>query len=173
MDNASIQLTVELWQDIDLVHSRISSIPALRLDRFTRLEVRITSTLSVLPESLLNEIRAQKLCLRQNLIQDLEFPSNLSPTLKELDLYDNLIKHIQGLDELVNLVSLDLSFNKIKHIKNVNHLKELRDLYFVQNRIRRIEGLEGLTKLRNLELGANNIRVGKPVKNRRSILRVL
>ncbi|MCJ1361773.1 hypothetical protein MMC16_000873 [Acarospora aff. strigata] len=123
--------------EIDLVHCRVSSIPALRLDRFTKVE---------------------KLCLRQNQISHIEFPSILGPTLKDLDVYDNLLSHIKGLEELTNLISLDLSFNKIKHIKNVNHLRNLKDIYFVQNRIQKIEGLEGLEKLRNLELAANRIR---------------
>ncbi|EER29279.1 Leucine Rich Repeat family protein [Coccidioides posadasii C735 delta SOWgp] len=123
--------------DIDLVHSRVTSLKALRLERFTHLE---------------------KLCLRQNQIPRMSFPDNLGPTLKDLDLYDNLISHIKGLDQLTNLTSLDLSFNNIKHIKNLSKLVQLTDLYFVQNRIQKIEGLEGLTKLRNLELGANRIR---------------
>lgn len=101
----------------------------------------------------------QRLCLRQNQITRINFPTELAETLTELDLYDNLISHVKGLDEFHNLTSLDLSFNKIKHIKNVDHLKKLTDLYFVQNKISRIEGLEGLDKLRNLELGANRIRV--------------
>jgi Leucine-rich repeat (LRR) protein len=79
--------------------------------------------------------------------------------LTELDLYDNLIGHIKGLDDFENLISLDLSFNKIKHIKNISHMKKLRDLYFVQNKISTIEELDELTQLRNLELGANRIRV--------------
>ncbi|KAK4692749.1 protein phosphatase 1 regulatory subunit 7, partial [Lecanoromycetidae sp. Uapishka_2] len=116
-------------EDIDLVHSRVSSIPALLLERFTKLE-----------------------------ISHIEFPATLGLTLQELDLYDNLLAHIKGLDDLARLTSLDLSFNKIKHIKNVNHIKELRDLYFVQNKIQRIENLDGLTRLRNLELAANRIR---------------
>ena len=33
------------WQDVDLVQCRISSIPALQLDRFTNLEVNIASRL--------------------------------------------------------------------------------------------------------------------------------
>ena len=102
----------------------------------------------------------QKLCLRQNQISNIEFPPDLSASLRELDLYDNLISHIKGLDSLVHLTSLDLSFNKIKHIKSIDHLKELTDIYFVQNKIQKIEGLHGLTKLRNLELAANRIRVG-------------
>ena len=102
----------------------------------------------------------QKLCLRQNQISHVEFPTDFGSTLREVDFYDNLISHIKGLDALVHLTSLDLSFNKIKHIKNVDHLKELTDIYFVQNKIQKIEGLNGLNKLRNLELAANRIRVG-------------
>ncbi|KAJ5697302.1 Leucine rich repeats (2 copies) [Penicillium malachiteum] len=124
-------------EDIDLVHCRISSIAALRLDRFNKL---------------------QRLCMRQNQISRIDFPSNVAATLTELDLYDNLISHVKGLDEFKDLTSLDLSFNKIKHIKNVAHLVKLTEIFFVQNKISQIEGLEGLTALRNLELGANRIR---------------
>ncbi|KAI9841425.1 MAG: hypothetical protein M1837_000701 [Sclerophora amabilis] len=123
--------------EIDLVHCRISSIPNLHLERFSQVI---------------------KLCLRQNAIQDVDGLSSLGPTLEDLDLYDNLIGHINGLDELTNLTSLDLSFNKIKHIKRVDHLKELKDIYFVQNKIGKIENLGGLIHLRNLELAANRIR---------------
>lgn len=125
--------------DIDLVHCRISSIPALRLERFKKV---------------------QKLCLRQNAIANIEFPAqwDANKTLRDLDLYDNLLKHISGLDDLLELISLDLSFNKLKHIKNVNHLTKLKDLYFVQNRLSKIENLSGLPLLRNLELAANRIR---------------
>ncbi|KAE8149676.1 NIF-domain-containing protein [Aspergillus avenaceus] len=124
-------------EEIDLVHCRISSIPALHLERFLKL---------------------QRICLRQNQISRINFPPEIAASLVELDLYDNLISHVKGLDEFRGLTSLDLSFNKIKHIKNVAHLVKLTDLYFVQNRISRIEGLEGLSVLRNLELGANRIR---------------
>ncbi|KAK4451663.1 hypothetical protein QBC34DRAFT_423654 [Podospora aff. communis PSN243] len=124
--------------EIICTHSRIQSIPALRLERFQQV-VRI--------------------CLRQNLIQDIEGFSGIAGTLQDLDLYDNLISHIRGLDDLVNLTSLDLSFNKIKHIKHISHLKKLTDLFFVANKISKIEGLDGLDKLRNLELGSNRIRV--------------
>jgi protein phosphatase 1 regulatory subunit 7 len=131
-------------EEIDLVQCRISSIEALKLERFTNL---------------------QRLCLRQNLVYNTtnpeeksSFPENLNATLKDLDLYDNLINHVRGFDGLTELTSLDLSFNKIKHIKHINHLKKLTDLYFVQNRIQKIDGLDGLEKLRNLELGGNRIR---------------
>jgi protein phosphatase 1 regulatory subunit 7 len=133
-------------EEVDLVQCRISNIEALKLERFTKL---------------------QRLCLRQNLVYHMTkhddskesvFPENLNATLKDLDLYDNLINHIRGFEGLTELTSLDLSFNKIKHIKHVNHLKKLTDLYFVQNKIQTIDGLDGLDKLRNLELGGNRIR---------------
>jgi protein phosphatase 1 regulatory subunit 7 len=123
--------------EINLIHCRITSIPALRLERFTKLE---------------------RLCLRQNQLSTVELPESLAPTLYEVDLYDNVIAHIKGFDAFTELTSLDLSFNKIKHIKRLNHLTKLKDLYFVQNKISAIEGLEGLINLRMLELGANRIR---------------
>ncbi|KAI1331326.1 hypothetical protein F5Y16DRAFT_359571 [Xylariaceae sp. FL0255] len=122
---------------INLTHSRIASIPALRLDRFNQVT---------------------NICLRQNLIQDIDGLSSLAPTLKDLDLYDNLISHIRGLDELRELTSLDLSFNKIKHIKHVANLTKLENLYFISNKIGRIEGLETLVNLRQVELASNRIR---------------
>ncbi|KAG9552112.1 L domain-like protein, partial [Aureobasidium melanogenum] len=124
-------------EEIDVQHSRVSSIPALRLERFRKVI---------------------KLCLRQNSISSIELPESLAATLQDLELYDNLISHIKGLDSFTELRSLDLSYNKIKHIKRVDHLKKLDHLYFVQNKISRIEGLDGLSNLTYLELGANRIR---------------
>jgi protein phosphatase 1 regulatory subunit 7 len=123
--------------EINLVQSRIASIPSLRLERFKKVV---------------------KLCLRQNRLQTIEGLSLLAPTLQDLDLYDNLISHIRGLEELTELTSLDLSYNKIKHIKNIEHLTKLTDLYFVSNKISRIEGLNTLVNLRQLELASNRIR---------------
>ena len=124
-------------EDIDLVHCRITSLPALKLDRFKKVE---------------------RLCLRQNRIQYIKIPDNLKPTLKELDLYDNNIKRVDGgLEGFEKLKSLDLSFNNIRHIEGVRHLTTLTDIYFVHNKIKEIQGLEGLSSLRNLELGGNRI----------------
>jgi protein phosphatase 1 regulatory subunit 7 len=124
-------------EEIDLIHLRISKIKKLGLDRFKKL---------------------QRLCLRQNAIEVIDLPDELASTLTEIDLYDNLLKRVEGLHKFTGLTNLDLSFNKIKHIKNVNQCVDLKDLYFVQNRISQIENLEGMTKLRNLELGGNRIR---------------
>ncbi|PHH90908.1 hypothetical protein CDD83_2285 [Cordyceps sp. RAO-2017] len=118
-------------------HSRIVSISSLRLERFKNVA---------------------RLCLRQNSIQEIDGLAPLAATLKDLDLYDNLVSHMRGLDDLDGLTSLDLSFNKIKHIKNISHMTQLKELFLVANKIGRIENLEGLQKLTSLELGSNRIR---------------
>ncbi|KAK1082632.1 protein phosphatase regulatory subunit Sds22 [Friedmanniomyces endolithicus] len=92
------------------------------------------------------------------IIQRIELPPELASTLEELELYDNLVKHIDGLQDFTHLQILDLSYNKLKHIKNLAHLTKLHHLYFVQNRLSNIENLEALTELVYLELGANRIR---------------
>lgn len=125
--------------DIDLVHCRISSLPSLKLQRFHKL---------------------RRLCLRQNAIEDVDLPESLGATVEELDLYDNLIKHLAQtqFSSFTKLRTLDLSFNKLKHIKNLESLTSLTELYFVQNRIQKIENLDSLTKLTMVELAANRIR---------------
>ncbi|KAF4450754.1 adenylate cyclase [Fusarium austroafricanum] len=129
-------------------HSRISSISSLRLERFQKVA---------------------RICLRQNSIEQIDGLSALAETLQDLDLYDNLISHIRGLDDLKNLTSLDLSFNKIKHIKHINHLTKLKELYLVANKISKIEGLEGLDNVTSLELGSNRIREIKNLDSLKAI----
>lgn len=124
-------------EEIDAQHSRITSIPALRLERFQKL---------------------RRLCLRQNAVTKIELPDFLAPQLEELELYDNLVKHLSGLEAYTQLRTLDLSYNKLKHIKNLSTLTKLTHLYFVQNRISKIENLDNLTGLTYLELGANKIK---------------
>lgn len=138
---ADSELTEDLPDDIgniDLVHLKIRSLEELKLYRFTKLT---------------------SLCLRQNLIESISEVEVLpAETFKDLDLYDNRIKHISSnISKLVNLENLDLSFNKIKHIKNLEQLVHLKNLYFVQNKISVIENLSTLKKLVNLELGGNRI----------------
>jgi protein phosphatase 1 regulatory subunit 7 len=72
-------------KELDLVHSRLSSLERLRLTRFAT--------------------HLQKLCLRQNFIVNLdpEIFTHLTK-LVDLDLYDNKIRHIG--DALNNLKEL-------------------------------------------------------------------
>lgn len=140
-------------QEVDLTHGRVEAVPT-NLTRFTNM---------------------RSLCLRQNLLTEIKHldAASIAVTLTQLDLYDNQITRIDGLDALVNLECvarshllalipyshrhLDLSYNRLRKIENLGALKKLRVLYLVHNKIRRIEGLEGNLELELLELGARII----------------
>ncbi|KAG2060844.1 L domain-like protein [Suillus hirtellus] len=128
--------------ELELVHSRLSSLANLRLDRFAR--------------------HLKKLCLRQNAISYLD-PDifKLLTQLEELDLYDNKLKTLgDALDNMSALTVLDLSFNLLRQVPEaLSHLRSLKTVYFVQNKISKITGLESVgATLRSLELGGNRIR---------------
>lgn len=72
--------TLHYMQEVDLTHGRLSAIP----------------------EVVLTLKKIEVLTLRQNLIPDMEPVSRL-PTLRELDLYDNELTTIAGLDGLSEL----------------------------------------------------------------------
>lgn len=124
---------------VDIQHKRIREIP---------------------PEAL-NLPKCEYVCLRYNLIKDISNVSYLNPAaLTELDLYDNHIKTMNGIENLVNLELLDLSYNNIKVMKNLEKLSKLKKLYLCSNKISNIECLDSLVgHLEVLELGNNKIKV--------------
>ncbi len=77
--------------------------------------------------------------------------------LEKLQLDNNIIVKIEGLDHLVNLKWLDLSFNNISKIEGLDHLVNLTDLSLYQNRITKIEGMDMLEKLNYFSIGNNEI----------------
>ncbi|XP_042904773.1 leucine-rich repeat-containing protein 49 isoform X2 [Parasteatoda tepidariorum] len=108
-------------------------------------------------------------------IENLEAFSNL----KFLDLSENMLEHISGLDSLLSLRMLmlaknrinyidglqalhhldvlDLSGNEIREIANISHLQELRVLNLSSNQISIMSGLRGLKSLIELNLSKNLI----------------
>uniref|UniRef100_A0A915N2K8 High mobility group box domain-containing protein n=1 Tax=Meloidogyne javanica TaxID=6303 RepID=A0A915N2K8_MELJA len=120
---------------IDLNQMRVDTIPDL--SRFKDLEF---------------------LGLRQNLLTSLNTNISLLINLTELELYDNQLTEIQGIENLINLEILDLSYNRIGKIKGISTLSKLRKLFLINNKIEQIEGLEGLILLELLELGDNKIK---------------
>jgi len=116
--------------------------------------------LRMIPEDALRGLDScEEVCLRYNLIKDMSPVRFLNPeTLVELDLYDNHLKAIDGVETLVNLQKLDLSYNNIRKIEKLENLTNLEYLYLCSNKISKIENLDTLTKLISLELGANRIR---------------
>ena len=130
-------------QVLDLGHLRLTTTKRLGLARFAP--------------------SLKRLCLRQNLLTKIRSKDiGILTALEDLDLYDNSIEKISGLDALSNLESLDLSFNNIHHISNVAHLGRCRTIYFVQNKIGRVRetDLRGpiAESLQSLELGGNRLR---------------
>eukprot|EP01132_Coremiostelium_polycephalum_P002383 gene2383-2945_t len=102
-----------------------------------------------------------KLCLRQNLISEIEnIDGDKLISLEYLDLYDNKIQVIKNLHNFSNLTFLDLSFNEIRVIENLSSkdLPVLNELYLANNKITDIDNLHELTTLTNLELGSNRLR---------------
>lgn len=79
--------------------------------------------------------------------------------LQKLEIYDNQLQAISGLDRLENLLVLDISYNGIRDMSPVCVCKKLQKLYIAQNKLRSISGLDSLTDLKLLDLGANRIRV--------------
>tara|TARA_B110000977_G_scaffold201034_1_gene293809 strand:- start:1657 stop:3576 length:1920 start_codon:yes stop_codon:yes gene_type:complete len=78
--------------------------------------------------------------------------------LTKLQLDNNSITTIEGLDHLTQLKWLDLSFNQLEKIEGLQALTKLEDLSLYHNKITTIEGLEACTgTLVSLSLGENDI----------------
>lgn len=77
--------------------------------------------------------------------------------LQELDLSQNRIARIEGLDALAHLELLDLSGNQIARMEGLSGLMALYRLILRDNHIQRVEGLRGLDRLTGLVLDENPI----------------
>ncbi|WP_446897190.1 cell wall-binding repeat-containing protein [Clostridium sp. LBM24168] len=79
--------------------------------------------------------------------------------ITSLDLSNQGIKDISGLQNCVNLKSLDLSYNQITSVKPLLKLYNLQDLDLSHNRISDVSYLSNLTSLKQLNLSDNDISV--------------
>uniref|UniRef100_A0A8B9F043 Dynein regulatory complex subunit 3 n=1 Tax=Amazona collaria TaxID=241587 RepID=A0A8B9F043_9PSIT len=77
--------------------------------------------------------------------------------LTKLQLDNNIIEKIEGLESLVHLVWLDLSFNNIEVIEGLATLVKLQDLSLYSNRISKIENMDTLQELQIFSIGKNNL----------------
>ena len=90
-------------------------------------------------------------------IKAIPFAVKNFPNLQILDLNDNQIKIIEGLDQLTNLNTLYLGRNEIAKIERLEKLKTLNTLILSRNEIKKIEGLDQLENLNTLFLDKNQI----------------
>ncbi|KAK1948477.1 Leucine-rich repeat-containing protein 49 [Phytophthora citrophthora] len=77
--------------------------------------------------------------------------------LRLLNLQNNVIRRIENLLGLPNLIFLDLYNNRIEKLENLHLVPNLRVLMMGKNRLRTIENLECLKKLDVLDLHSNAI----------------
>ena len=77
--------------------------------------------------------------------------------LTKLQLDNNIITKICGLEHLTKLKWLDLSFNMIEKIEGLETLTELEDLSLFDNKISKLEGLDALVNLNVLSVGKNQL----------------
>ncbi|XP_034076161.1 dynein regulatory complex subunit 3 [Gymnodraco acuticeps] len=77
-------------------------------------------------------------------------------SLARLNLNNNLIENIEGLDHLINLTWLDLSFNGIELIEGLESLQKLEVLNLSDNNISVLENMETLERLTHFSI-ANNL----------------
>uniref|UniRef100_A0A4W3IAT2 Dynein regulatory complex subunit 3 n=1 Tax=Callorhinchus milii TaxID=7868 RepID=A0A4W3IAT2_CALMI len=78
-------------------------------------------------------------------------------TLTKLQMDNNIIEKIEGLETLINLVWLDLSFNNIEIIEGLDGLINLEDLTLYNNRISHIENMDSLANLQIFSIGNNHL----------------
>ena len=80
---------------------------------------------------------------------------------KSFDLSDQNIEHIDNIEgfenNYANVEELDLSNNKIKNLEGIEKFSNLRILKISNNHINNINGLDSLKKLQKLSLRNNNI----------------
>ena len=100
------------------------------------------------------------LIFQSHLWVDDVFP-HVFENLKLIDLSNNNISRIEGLENLIGLKELNLDNNQIIEIEGLENLIELESLNLSNNQITKICGLENLIKLRELDL-RNNLLTSYP-----------
>lgn len=77
--------------------------------------------------------------------------------LVKLQLDNNVIEKIEGLESLKNLEWLDLSFNNIEKIEGLENLTKLKDFSLFNNQISKLENMSFLENLEVFSIGNNQI----------------
>ncbi|MEF9990614.1 MAG: hypothetical protein RRZ84_03755 [Romboutsia sp.] len=90
-------------------------------------------------------------------------------TLKEVDLSNQGITNLDGIEFAVNLVSINLSKNNIKDASVLRRLKRLTNLELCENKIEDISFLDELVRLNSIGLECNNISYMPNLKNLRNL----
>mmetsp|Transcript_19259 Transcript_19259/g.59279 ORF Transcript_19259/g.59279 Transcript_19259/m.59279 type:complete len:412 (+) Transcript_19259:125-1360(+) len=102
--------------------------------------------------------RLERLTLRSCLLSEMTGVAAHGHTLVYLELYDNQIRSLRGVDACPNLEVLDVSYNGARSLEPVAVCSRLTELYVACNKLREISGIEKLEALSMADLGGNRIR---------------
>ena len=91
------------------------------------------------------------------------------PRLRNLYLYNNMLKNVDSLDGLPSLSVLILSGNQIETVREIGKLTGLQRLSLNGNFIYELNGLQKLENLKHLDLTENRICDLRPIESLRSL----
>eukprot|EP00731_Ephydatia_muelleri_P016701 Em0009g1125a len=142
---------------LNLDRRQLTCCPALQEggERLRLLNLQHNS-IARLGENLSRLTRLVFLDLYDNLVTEISGLDELA-SLRVLMLGKNRIKRISGLEHLVHLDVLDLHGNMIKEMENLSHLCHLRVLNLAGNKLTRVDHFDGLHALVELNLRRNKI----------------
>ncbi len=101
---------------------------------------------------------------------DEELNSQRLKEITSLNLSNEGIKDITGLEHFTNLETLNLSGNHITEFEELTKLKQLKELDLSFNKIESIDPLERMPTIENLNLEGNRITSVQPLKKMASLL---
>jgi len=100
----------------------------------------------------------ERLSLKHKKIEDLNKLKGLTnyyKKIKNLDLSNNLITNLSGIEKFMNVQILNLDNNLIKNVMPLKNLTELERISIKNNNISNIDDIEDLEKLKTINLSGN------------------
>ena len=105
-----------------------------------------------------------------NNVSDITSLTNLTDSIKNLELRDNSIMSVDPISNLTSLEILDLGNNGIVDINGLGNLTNLRELYLSENGVLDITPFENLTSLETLEIVNNSFSDLAPLSGLESLV---
>jgi len=148
---------------IKLVYNMFKSNPKFPLIQFLNNFLEYFKDLNMnfvkYKETIVGIFHQNKLLLAHKNIQDiksLDFEKDKHKEVEELDLSDNQIKDMEGLETFSNLKVLKLNNNQITQIRGLEKLDKLENLTLRNNKISEIKGFEKLPNIKLIDLSGNS-----------------
>ncbi|MEC7983611.1 MAG: leucine-rich repeat domain-containing protein [Myxococcota bacterium] len=125
-------------------HAQLTTLPTSISQARSLMELSITQTqIKAIPS--LHSLPLRILVLSENQLQ--RFDASGLSELIELDLCENQLTALQGLDDLSVIQKIDLSGNRLNSLPSMRTLSKLRSLNIAYNPIQQLPDLRGLSSL--------------------------